>query len=76
MASIYPEKSLDVELGETREINNGAVRMVPVTIRVKPDSPNVNCMGSKQGKEGEIILDTQHPEIEQLKLRVVFAVQD
>jgi hypothetical protein len=33
-------------------------------------------MGSKQGKVGEIVFNTQHPEIEQLKLRVVFAVKD
>lgn len=76
LAEIDPPDALEAELGEPREISNGVVLMVPLTITVPKGSPSVHRMGSKQGSVGKIVLNTQHPEIEQLEIKVVFVVQD
>ena len=66
---------LKVSLGQPSEINNGAVVADAVMIDIPPGSPPVNHLGSEQGKLGEIILETTHPQVPKLRILVRFAVE-
>jgi hypothetical protein len=67
---------LKVSIGEPKEINHGAAIQWPLTISILPGSPTMNYLGEGQGKFGEIILETTHPQVPQLHLRVRFAIED
>jgi hypothetical protein len=66
---------LQVTLGETTPIGSGAATQTPLTIQIPEGSPPGNHMGSDQGKLGEIILETGHPQTPQLHILVRFAVE-
>lgn len=66
---------LHVSLGQPREINKGTVVQVPFFIDVPQGSPPANHLGSQQNKLGEIILETTHPLVPKLRIRVRFAVE-
>jgi hypothetical protein len=66
---------LKVSLGQPSEINGGAVVETPLVIDVPPDSPTVNRLGSDQGKLGEIILETTHPQVPKLRILVQLAIE-
>ena len=66
---------LKVTLGQPSPINNGAVVQVPLTIDVPQGSPPVNHLGSEQGKLGKIIVETTHPQVPKLIIRVRFAIE-
>jgi hypothetical protein len=83
VAEIDPESALEVEIGDSVDINTTeadgsetlVARRFPLTVRVKKNSPSVRRLGSKQGDLGRITFDTQHPEIEQFDIKVQFSVQ-
>ena len=75
VASTDPAAALQAEVGEPTQ-KTAKVRMFPVKITVPPNSPSVHRMGSQQGQVGRVVLDTQHPEIKQFTIRVLFVVQD
>lgn len=66
--------NLKVSLGKPGEINNGAVVQIPLRIEVPAGSPPANHLGSEQGKLGEILLKTSHPQVPTLRILVRFAV--
>jgi len=66
---------LKVELGETAEMGGGAVSRTELSIQIPPGSPPVNCLGGEHGRPAEILIDTGHPEIPQLHIRVRYAVE-
>jgi hypothetical protein len=66
---------LHVSIGQPREINNGSVVQVPFFVDVPQGSPPANHLGSQQNKLGEIILETTHPLVPKLRIRVRFAVE-
>jgi hypothetical protein len=65
---------LRVSLGEKREISHGDVVATPLMIEIPPGSPTVDRLGSEQGKLGEIILESTHPQVPKLRILVRFAV--
>ena len=73
-AKITPD-SLKVEFGKATQINNDTVMQVPMTIRIPPGTGPAAHLGSKQGKLGEILLETNHPRCPQLRILVRFAVE-
>lgn len=83
VASIDPESVLEVDIGDPKDLTSTdadgnetvLTRRFPLTVRVKKDSPSVRRMGSKQGELGRIVLNTNHPEIEQFDIKVQFATQ-
>jgi len=66
---------LNVEIGEPTEINNDTVSQFPLTIQIPKGGRPANHLGSKQGKLGEILLDTNHPQAPRLRILVSFAVE-
>lgn len=66
---------LKVRLGATSEINNGAVVQTPLIIDIPPGSPPANHLGSQQGQLGEIVIETTHPQVHELRILVRFAIE-
>jgi hypothetical protein len=74
LAEVSP-KLLRVELGPTKEINNGLVRQTPIWIRIPQGTRPANHLGGEQGELGTILLKTGHPKAPLLRIRVRFAVK-
>jgi hypothetical protein len=72
---IVPE-CIQVDLGETTEINNGVLTQTPLTVRIPAGSPPGNHLVGSQGDVGQIVMDTNHPQQPQLRILVSFAVKD
>jgi len=75
LARVVPD-SLKVSFGERGDINNGTVVQTPLLIEVPPGSPTVNHLGSEQGKLGEILLETTHPQVPKLRILVRMAIKE
>jgi len=73
-AEISPDL-LRVELGHTKEVNNGLVLQTPIWIRIPPGSRPANHLGGEQGDLGTILLKTGHPKAPLLRIRVRFVVE-
>jgi hypothetical protein len=73
VASKSPE-FLEVAIGE--RIDQGLVTQVPITISVPAGTPPANHLGTALGKMGEIVLETNHPDLKQVPIKVYFAVED
>ncbi len=78
IGKVWPP-TLQVTLGEHKEIKGGRVVRVPLTIEIPRGTPPMIHMGSQQGGLekgglGEIILKTNHPQTHDLRIRVRFAV--
>jgi hypothetical protein len=65
---------LKVTVGETTEINNGAVTQTPLIVEIPKGSRQANHYGSDQGKFGQIIVETTHPQVPKLRILVRYAV--
>jgi hypothetical protein len=71
---------VNVSVGEATTLNTkgaaeGGVTQIPLTIEIPPGAPPANHLGSDQGKLGEVILKTGHPEVKQLRINLHFAVE-
>jgi hypothetical protein len=77
--TIKPEKIdpewLKVTLGEPTDLKSGTVTQIPLTIEIPAGTPPTNHLGSGQGKFAEILLETTHPDVKQIPLRVQFMVE-
>ncbi len=72
---VDPADVLSATLGEMQEINAGAVRMYPLEIEVRPGSRLINRMGSEQAKFGSIVVESTHPTVKKIPIKVKFAVE-
>jgi hypothetical protein len=67
---------LEVELGNTSVINNGALSQTPLTVRIPAGSPLSDARNAPREESGQIVMDTNHPRERQLRILVSFAVKD
>jgi len=65
---------LKVTLGEPVESKSGAVTQVPLKIEIPRGMSPVNRLGSEQGKYGEIVLETTHPDTKQIRMYLQFVI--
>jgi hypothetical protein len=65
---------LKVTVGEPVELPGGTQVRIPLTVEIPRDLPPQAHMGGVEGKLGEIVLSTGHPEAKELKLRVRFTI--
>ncbi len=72
---VVPDDVLKVEVGKTTPINKGAVTQTPVAIQIPKGSRAANHLGSEQGKLGEVLIETNHPQAPKLRIFVRFAVE-
>lgn len=73
VASVTPDL-LHVELGKTPPPAEGGAWKVPLTVEIPKGSPTGVFLDAKQGALGEIILESNHPQAEQIRIPVSFAV--
>ncbi len=76
VARVSPEGRLEARLGDAREINNGAVVMVPLHVTVPADAPPGDFLGVAESEPvGEIELATTHPDDKTITVTVSFIVE-
>ena len=63
------------EIGQTTEVNKGAMSRTTLTITIPPGSPPSNHLGSETAKLGQIRIKTSHPNVPMLRIFVRFAVE-
>jgi hypothetical protein len=73
-AGTVPE-FLQVEVGQTTVVGDGATAHTPLIIQIPPGSRPANHLGSEEGKLGQILLETNHPRVPQVRILVRFAVE-
>ena len=61
---------LKVTLGEPTELKSGdgGVTQIPLTIEIPPGMPPVNHLGTDQGKYAEVVLETTHPQVTEIRM--------
>ncbi len=75
LQEVDPKDVLAVKLDEAQKINAGAVYMYPLNIEIPAGSRLVNRMGTEQAKMGKIVIETTHPTMKTVPIRVKFAVE-
>ena len=73
VAKVEPDW-LQVKLGDRSDLNSGAVSQTPLVIEVPKNAPLGSHRGNDQGKYAEILLDTTHPDVKQVRLYIRFSV--
>lgn len=66
---------LKVELGKTIRTKDRPVAQAILTIRVPPNTPPANFIGTGDAPMGEIVIQTNHPEVPRLRIMVSFLVE-
>ena len=68
---------LKVTLGEPSELKSGdgGVTQVPLTIEIPPGMPPVNHLGTDQGKYAEVVLETTHPQVSEIRMNLRFVIE-
>jgi hypothetical protein len=67
---------LQVKLGSTTPIGNGAATQTPLIIQIPKGSPPINSLGSDQGKFGEIILGTNLSKTPTVRILARFLIEE
>lgn len=66
---------LQAELRPPQRLGTPPVALIPVVIRIPPDSRPVNHLGSRADELGQIVIQTGHPRQPELRVLVRFAVK-
>lgn len=66
---------LKVNVGEPVALKTGAVLQVPFTVEVPAGVTPGNYLGTDQGKAGEIVLETTHPTVKDIRMEVRVLVE-
>lgn len=74
IAEVSPP-SLAASIGETQPIGAGLVTQTPLTVEIKKGAAPGNYLGGKDEPCGTITIETNHPKVPRLQLRVAFAVE-
>jgi len=75
VGQVDPADVLQVTLGDAQEINDGVIRMFPLEVKIPPGARVVNHLGSDQAKYGTITLESSHPTVKEIPIKVKFAVE-
>ena len=69
---VFPAGTLQAELGEPR--GSGKARVANLKLSIPPGAAPINCMGGAQNPVGYVVLETNHPTIQEVRFTVRFAV--
>lgn len=72
--AVDPEDVLQVHVGKAKDINQGAVRSVPIEITIPPHSRTAYYLGGENRPSGKITLTTTHPTVRELNIETRFSV--
>jgi hypothetical protein len=67
---------LHVTLEKTAPIGAGSATQTPLIIQIPKGSPPTNCLGSDQGKLGQIILETNLSRMPQVRISARFLIEE
>ena len=67
---------LQISVGETKAVGNGAVYQTPLLITIPKGSRACSYLGPGKDAYGRIVLETTHPQVTKLSILVCFAVED
>ncbi|MBN1852201.1 MAG: DUF1573 domain-containing protein [Pirellulales bacterium] len=70
------EKTPDFLVAELGERSTGEVARIPLTVWIPPGSPPAAFVGGMSGKLGRIVLETTHPNVPRLEIKVQFIIED
>lgn len=73
LEKVVPEQ-LQVTIDEAKEVADGTVTRIPVTIQIPPGMHVCNYMGPEEDQLGLVVLKTHHPLTPELRFHVRFAV--
>jgi hypothetical protein len=66
---------LKAELGKTIRMKDRPVAQAILTVRVPPNTPPANFIGSGDAPMGQIVIQTNHPDVPRLRIMVSFLVE-
>lgn len=66
---------LKVEVGQGTPLGDGAVRRIPLTIRIQPAGGSISSLGPEPASLGRIVLETSHPDVPRLNILVRLLVE-
>ncbi len=66
---------ISVAIGKARDINDGVVVEIPLTIEVPPGSPSAAFLGARQGEPAEIVLQTADPRLPEFRIPLRLAIE-
>jgi hypothetical protein len=75
ITQIDPADALEATLSEPKSINDGAVYMRTLTIRVPENARRVNRLGAGSSEYGKIVIETTHSDVTTIPIYVKFAVR-
>lgn len=71
---VVPE-GVQAELGETKALADGRVLQTPLVVRLPTNLPAMSYLGNN-GRYGELVLGTGHPDAPEVVIRLKFAIQE
>jgi len=74
VASVDPTDVLKVNVKSNADVGSGKTVQHVLEVSVAKDVPLVSRLGVGQGKPGQIVLSTTHPEIKRIVIKVPFEV--
>jgi len=66
---------LHISLGEKKSLLDGHVVSIPLTVEIPAGTRSINRLGTAQAPFGEIVIHTNDPKSQELRLLVRFAVE-
>jgi hypothetical protein len=66
---------LKVTLGEGMPVGDGRAIKHSLSVELPDDAPPMNRLGNAQGKAGLLVIETSHPTVTRLPIKIRFAVQ-
>ncbi len=72
--SVQPADVLKVSVGKPMRLGSGKLLRIPIEISIPKGCPTISRLGPDAKDMGEIVLETGHPEVKELRLPVSFSV--
>jgi hypothetical protein len=66
---------LKVELGKTLRMKDRPVAQAVLSVEVPPNTPAANFIGSGDAPMGQIVIETNHPQVPRLRISVSFLIE-
>ena len=76
VVSVDPKDALEVKVQSKADTGSGKTVQHILEVAVPKDAPLVSRIGVGQGKLGQIVLSTTHPEVEKIVIKVSFEIID
>lgn len=72
ISDVQPPDAIEAELGEP--INRNTMTLLPLSVRIRRDAPEIERTGKNENDYGLILIDSDNPTIAPIRVRVTFAV--